>query len=357
MNITVRKAEQRRPMPEGTSLGFGRYFTDHMFIMEFDRQRGWHDQRIVPYGPLSLDPAAAVLHYAQEAFEGLKAWRTDNGRVHLFRPDRHCQRFLTTTERLCIPSVTPDLMMNAVMKFISIERDWVPSAPSASLYIRPAIIATEPFLGVRPADTYLFYLIACPVGAYYAEGFEPVRIWVEDEFVRAAAGGLGAAKTGANYVASLYASERAKKNGYSQVLWLDAKEHRYFEEVGTMNLFVQIRDTLITPPLGGSILAGVTRESIITLLKEWGVPVEERPLAIDEVVAAHGRGELNDVFGCGTGAIISPVGELGWKGGRMSINNGRAGEIAKKLFDTITAIQRGRMPDKHGWLVEVPEEA
>jgi len=351
--ITVRRTTQPGSLPAG-ELGFGRLFADHMFMMDYGRQEGWHGHRIVPYGPLTLDPAAAVLHYGQEAFEGLKAWRGENGKIRLFRPDRHCARMAQSAARLCIPAIDPEEMMQALLQLVSIDHAWVPSAPNASLYIRPTIIATEAFLGVRPAERYLFYIISSPVGAYYAEGFEPVRIWVEPELVRAAAGGLGAAKTGANYVASLFAAERAKKMGYSQVLWLDAKEHRYFEEVGTMNLFVRIKDTLVTPPLGGSILQGVTRASILTLLQEWKIPVEERALSIEEVTEAHRRGELGEAFGCGTGAIISPIGELGTPSGRMLVNQGQAGEIAKRLFGAISDIQRGRVPDTHGWLVEVP---
>jgi branched-chain amino acid aminotransferase len=351
--ITIRTNTHRKPQPEGTDLAFGRYFSDHMFVMDFERKRGWYDPRIVPYGPLELDPAAAVLHYGQEMFEGLKARRCVDGKIRLFRPDRHARRMQQGAERLCMPPVDAATFLTAVQELVKIDQEWVPRAAESSLYIRPTLVANEAFLGVRPSDRYVFFIIASPVGAYYAEGFGPVKIWVEDECVRAPRGGLGAVKAGANYVASLYASERAKKLGYTQVLWLDAKEHRYFEEVGTMNLFVAFKDEIVTPPLEGSILDGVTRDSVMTLLREWGHRVTERPIAIDEVFEAANRGDLREVFGTGTGAVISPVGELAATRGKATVQGGKPGEISKRLFAALTDIQYARVPDTRGWLVEV----
>jgi branched-chain amino acid aminotransferase len=324
-----------------------------MFVLDFERSRGWFDPRIVPYAPFELDPAATVLHYGQAMFEGLKARRCVDGKIRLFRPDRHALRMQQGADRLCMPSVDAALFQRAVEALVKIDHEWVPTAKDASLYLRPTLIATEPFLGVRPANSYMFYIIASPVGAYYAEGFGPVKIWVEDDCVRAAKGGLGAVKAGANYVASLYASEKAKKKGYTQVLWLDAKEKRFFEEVGTMNLFVAFKDEIVTPPLEGSILAGVTRDSVMTLLREWGHKVTERPIAIDEVFDAAKRGDLREIFGSGTGAVISPVGELGSSRGTAVINGGQPGELSKRLFSTLTDIQYARVPDTRGWLVDV----
>jgi branched-chain amino acid aminotransferase len=352
--IAIHKSTNKKPRPEESKLAFGRVFTDHMFVADFDRERGWHDPRITPYAPFELDPAATVLHYGQALFEGLKARRGDDARIRLFRPDRHARRMQDGAARLCMPPVDVDMFLAGVQALVRIDHEWVPSAKDASLYLRPTLIATEPFLGVRPADRYVFFIIASPVGAYYAEGFGPVKIWVENECVRAARGGLGAIKAGANYAASLYASEQAKKRGYTQVLWLDAKEHRFFEEVGTMNLFVAFEDEVVTPPLEGSILDGVTRSSVLALLREWGHRVSERPIAIDEVFAAGAKGSLREVFGCGTGAVISPVGELGAERGTLTVNEGRPGPLAKKLYEKLTDIQYARVPDTRSWLVDVP---
>lgn len=353
IDIAIRRATRSKPRPPSSELGFGQYFTDHMFLMDFEAGRGWHSPRIVPYGPLPLDPAASALQYAQELFEGLKAIRGQDGKIRLFRPDRHCERMTHGVAQMCMPVVPPDAMLQAIIELVRLDQDWVPSTPNTALYLRPTIIGTEPFLGVRPSRAYTFFVIASPVGAYYAEGFDPVSIWIEQECVRAARGGLGAVKAGANYAASLYAAERAKKNGYSQVLWLDAAEHRYLEEVGTMNLFVDIDGVFITPTLDGSILDGVTRSSIIALLRGWNREVQERPVAVDEIESAHAQGKLNEVFGCGTGAVISPVGELGYKDKRLVINGRKPGPMSKRLFEELTSIQQGRTPDTRGWLVEV----
>ena len=352
-SFSLHKVDKPKPRPQDSELVFGRTFTDHMAIVDYDAERGWVDPRVVPYAPLALDPAAAVFHYAQEMFDGLKAFRGVDGQVRFFRIDRHCQRLHDGAARLCIPPVDVELSRAAIAALVSADRDWVPSSPGTSLYIRPTVIASEPFLGVRPAKRYIFFVIASPVGTYHGEAFAPAKILVEDKYVRAAVGGLGAVKSGANYVASLLAAEEAKARGYAQVLWTDAANHRYFEEVGTMNLVVRIGDEFVTPPLGGTILAGVTRDSIITLLRDWGLPVSERPIAIDEILAAHRNGALREVFGCGTAAVITPVGELGWRGEKLVINGGQAGEMARRLYDAITDIQYGRAPDKHGWMTLV----
>jgi branched-chain amino acid aminotransferase len=342
-----------RHRPADDALGFGKYFTDHMFVMDYTPQKGWHGGRVVPYDTLSLEPAAAVLHYGQAMFEGLKAFRGKDGKVRLFRIDRHARRMQQGAPRLCIPPVPPEIMRAGVEALMRVDQAWVPSAPGTAMYLRPTIIATEGFLGVRPAESYSFFVIASPVGAYYAEGMKPVKIWVERELVRAAVGGLGAVKAGANYAASLFAAEKARKHGYAQVLWLDAAEHRWLEEVGTMNLVLKIDGELITPPLQGSILDGVTRDCVKHIARGWGMKVSERAVAIDEVVAAHKAGKLEEVFGCGTAAVISAVGELAYGDERMVINDGAIGETAKRLYDEITGIQYGTRPDPEKWLSDI----
>ena len=352
--ISTHLTTHRKPRPKDTELVFGRTFTDHMALIDYDAERGgWFDPRVVPYEALALDPAAAVLHYGQAMFEGLKAFRTANGKVQLFRVDRHCRRMAEGAGRLCMPAIDIELMREAILALVRVDSVWVPSTMGTSLYLRPTLIATEPFLGVRPSKRYLFFLIASPVGPYTGEAFTPARIWVEDKYTRAAPGGLGGVKAGANYVASLLAAEEAKKRGYSQVLWTDAGEHRSLEEVGTMNMVVRIKDEFVTPPLEGTILSGVTRDSIITLLREWGFRVSERPIGMDEIISAHGRGELRELFGCGTAAVITPVGELGWKGESLVVNNGKPGEVSERLFTAITDIQYGRAPDPHEWMTSV----
>lgn len=353
IDIAIHRTGQRKPRPPSTDLGFGQHFTDHMFLMDFEAGRGWHSPRLVPYAPLAIDPAASIVQYAQGLFDGCKAIRGHDGKVRLFRPERHCERMTHGATRMAMPMVTADVMLHALVEFVRLEQDWVPSAPNTALYLRPTIIGTEPFLGVRPSRTYTFFIIGSPVGAYYAEGFDPVSIWIEEDSVRAARGGLGAVKAGANYAASLYAAERARARGYAQVLWLDAAEHKYLEEVGTMNLFVQIGDVFLTPPLEGSILDGVTRNSILALLRDWRCEVIERPITVDELARAYAEGRLKEVFGCGTGAVISPVGELGYKDKRMIINDRRPGAMSQRLFHELTGIQQGRIPDHRGWLVAV----
>jgi len=351
--IVIRKTETPKKKPDFNNLGFGDYFTDHMFVMDYTEGKGWHDPRIIPYAPLELDPSAMVLHYGQAVFEGLKAYRTDDGRILLFRPRKNMERVNISNERLCIPPVDEDFMVESIKTLVKLDQDWIPDKKDTSLYIRPFIIATDTHLGVRPSKTYKFIIILSPVGAYYPEGLNPVKIYTEVKYVRAVKGGLGYAKTVANYAASLKAQVEAKEKGYTQVLWLDGIEKKYIEEVGTMNVFFKINGEVITPALEGSILPGITRDSAIAVLKDWGVPVTERRIAIEEVFDAHSRGLLEEAFGTGTAAVISPIGELNWNERKISINNGNIGEISSKLYDYITGIQYGRLEDKFGWTVEV----
>jgi branched-chain amino acid aminotransferase len=354
LDITVQRTDHPRPREPESTLGFGRVFTDHMLTMEWTVGRGWGRASIQPYAPLQLDPAASVLHYGQAMFEGMKAFRGADGIVRLWRLMRHCQRMQAGSPRLCMPHVPPEDMAQAIEALVRVDADWVPSAPESALYIRPTMIATEGFLGVRPAERYLFFVILSPVGAYYGDGaLTPVRIFVERTLTRAAPGGLGAAKAAANYAAGLYAAVEARKAGYAQVLWLDGVEHRYIEEVGTMNLFVVIGDELVTAPLSDSILAGVTRDCVLTLAREWGVTVSERKVAIDEIVAAHRAGTLREVFGSGTAAVVSPVGELSVDGEALIVNANQPGPLSLRLYEEITGIQRGVRPDRYGWLTPV----
>ncbi len=352
--IRITRATTRKPKPKDSELGFGTVFTDHMFVMDFQEEKGWYDPRVEPYGPFTLDPAAAVLHYAQSVFDGLKAFRGRDGRVRLFRPQKHIERLNHSARRMCIPPLDPDCALKSLVTLVGIEKDWVPASVGHSLYVRPTIVASEPFLGVRPAHSYIYFVILSPVGAYYPEGMNPVKILVVDKYVRAVGGGVGAAKTAGNYAASLYAAEEAKHQGYTQVLWLDGVHRKYLDEVGTMNIMVKIGDEIVTPPLtSGTILPGVTRDSALTLMREWGLRVSERQVSIDEVREAAHRGALKEVWGTGTAAVISPVGELAYQGERIVINGGRIGELTRKLYDAIVAIQYAEAPDTHNWLVEV----
>lgn len=353
LNIKVEKAKELKQKPDFNNLGFGTDFTDHMFIMNYTEGKGWHDPRIEPYRPIALDPSAMVFHYAQEMFEGMKAYKTEDGRVLLFRPEKNIQRTNVTNERLCIPKMNEEDMLQAIEALVSVEKDWIPTAPGTSLYIRPFIIATDPFLGVRASGTYLFMVIMSPVGAYYKGGINPVKIWVETEYVRAVKGGVGYAKTGGNYAASIKAQMKAKERGYAQVLWLDGIERKYVEEVGTMNVFFKINGEVITPSLEGSILPGVTRNSVIELLNLWGVPVSERKLSIDEIYEAAENGTLEEAFGTGTAAVISPMGELNYNGKVITINDSKIGELSQRIYDTVTGIQTGVVEDSFNWTVEV----
>jgi branched-chain amino acid aminotransferase len=351
--IRITRATTRKPRPRDHELGFGTVFTDHMFVADFQEEKGWYDPRIEPYAPITLEPAAAVLHYAQAVFDGLKAFRGTDGRVRLFRPQKHVERMNGSARRLRIPELDPDLALRSLVELVRLDQDWVPASVGTALYIRPTIIASEPFLGVRPAKSYLYFVILSPVGSYYKEGMNPVRIRVEDRYVRAVDGGVGGAKTGGNYAASLLAAEEAHAAGFTQVLWLDGRERRYLDEVGTMNFMLRIGDEVWTPPLTGTILPGVTRDSALTLLRDWGVRVSERPIAIDEVVAAARQGTLREAWGTGTAAVISPVGELAYKGERFVVNDGKTGELTQRLYDAIVDIQYARAADARGWTVPV----
>ena len=354
MLIKLTDHPKAKPADE-TKLTFGDLFTDHMLIMEYTEGEGWHDERIVPYGPIELDPAAMILHYGQEVFEGMKAYRAVDGRILLFRPEENFKRLNLSNERLCIPLIDVDKCVEMTKKLVEIEKDWIPSAPDTSLYLRPFIFAVDPHLGVRAGHHYYFMIIASPVGPYYPEGLDPVMIYVETKYVRAVKGGMGFTKTGGNYASSLKAQYEAYEKNYSQVLWLDGVERKYIEEVGTMNVFFKIDGEIITPTLEtGSILGGITRKSAIEMLKSWGMPVSERRISIDEVAEAFDNGKLEEVFGTGTAAVISPVGELNWGDKKiMKINNGEIGEISQKLYDSLTAIQWGKAEDTFGWTVEV----
>ena len=345
-------APKAKPAP-GQKLGFGKIFTDHMFVMNYTEGQGWHDARIVPFQNISLSPAAMVYHYGQEMFEGLKAYKNPDGNVYLFRPDMNAKRTNNTNDRLVIPQLPVEDFVQAVSAVVDVDRDWIPTEPGTSLYVRPFIIATDEFLGVAPSKTYLFMVILSPSGAYYESGLAPVGIWIEDEYVRAVRGGIGFAKTGGNYAASLIAQQKAHEAGYSQVLWLDGVERKYIEEVGAMNIFFKIAGKVVTPSLNGSILPGITRDSTIQLCKAWGYEVEERKISAEELLQAQKEGTLEEVFGTGTAAVISPVGKLRYVDEVMEINGGQIGPLSQKLYDTITGIQTGVLPDENGWRVKV----
>lgn len=349
----ITRAGTLKPKPDPKTLVFGRSFTDHMFVMNYDPDKLWHDGRIVPYAPLHLDPSAMVLHYAQEVFEGMKAYRTPDGGVQLFRPMENALRLQSSCERLCIPAIDPETVVAAIKQLVKLEADWVPSEPGTSLYIRPFIIATDPTLGVHASHTYLFAVICCPVGAYYKEGINPVKIYVEDEDVRAVRGGTGYTKCGGNYAASIRAGERAEEKGYAQVLWLDGVERKYIEEVGSMNVMFQVDGTVITPKLTGSVLPGITRKSCIELIRSWGIPVEERLITAQELFDAADAGKLDEAWGTGTAAVVSPIGEMGWEGRHITVSGGKIGSLTQKLYDTLTGIQWGTLPDGQGWTVKV----
>ncbi len=351
MEFPVEKAPAgHMPRPESDDvLGFGKFFTDHMFLMDYEKGKGWHNARIAPYGPLSLDPAAVVLHYGQEVFEGMKAYRGEGGGIFLFRPEKNFQRMNKSAARMCMPELDVDYCLEALKALILLDRDWIPGKHGCSLYIRPTMIATEAFLGVKPSKKYLFYVIIGPVGAYYPEGFKPTKMYVSTDFVRAVRGGTGEAKTSGNYAASLYAAEDAISKGYTQVLWLDAVERKYVEEVGTSNIFFLLDGELVTPPLSGSILPGVTRDSVLEMTRSWGMKVSERPISIDEVIQSIADGKLKEVFGTGTAAVISPVGSFAYQGKEYVVADGGTGELSKKLYDTLMGIQYGLKEDPFGW--------
>lgn len=338
------------------NLGFGNIFTDHEFEMDYTVNRGWHNPVIKPLSDIQMHPATMFIHYGQAIFEGLKAYKTVNGEVVIFRPDQHIQRLNKSARRICIPEVDNDFLLTVLKELINIERDWIPTNQGESLYIRPFVYGSDPFLGVNPAKSYKLKILLSPVGAYYPEGFKPVKILAQDDYVRAVRKGLGECKTPANYAASLLAGEEAMKRGFTQVLWLDGVTQRYIEEVGTMNIFINMKDEVVTPKLNGSILPGVTRKTVIQLLKEWDMNIVEREITIDEVIEKYESGDLLGVFGTGTAAVISSVGWLTFKEKEMVINNGEAGELAIKLFDEITSIQYGIKEDTHNWLFKVEKK-
>jgi branched-chain amino acid aminotransferase len=346
--------ENKKPKySDESALSFGRIFTDRMFLVEWRASEGWVDARIQPYTPFVLDPSALVFHYAQEIFEGLKAYKWTDGSIALFRPEINARRFNLSADRLCMPEVPEELFLDAITQLVRLEKDWVPGSEGTSLYIRPAIIAVEPVLGVKPSDHYYFFVILSPVGAYYSAGFNPVNILVEDHYVRAVAGGTGEAKTGGNYAASLKAAQIAKKQGFDQVLWLDGCHKKYIEEVGSMNMFFVYDDVVVTAPLTGSILKGVTRDSVMKLADTMGFRIEERQIAIDELVADIRAGKVKEAFGSGTAAVITPVGILGYRNESLTIGNGGVGNLTQKLYETLTGIQYGKIPDTFGWVRKI----
>ena len=354
LNIAVTKTETpaKKPAP-GTPLGFGHIFTDHMFIMDYTEGQGWHDPRIEPYHKIALDPSAMVFHYGQTMFEGMKAYRGVDGKVYIFRPQMNAARANRTNDRLCIPHIPEEDFIQAVETLVSMERDWIPTGKGESLYIRPFVIATDEFLGVAPSKTYLFMVILSPSGAYYASGLNPVGIWIEDQYVRAVRGGMGFTKTGGNYAASLIGQVKAHEAGYAQVLWLDGIEMKYIEEVGSMNIFFKIDGKIVTPMLNGSILPGVTRDSCLRLCRDWGYEVEERRISVQELLEAQHAGKLEEIFGTGTAAVVSPVGKLRYEDEVMDINGGKIGPVSQRLYDTITGIQLGQLEDPYGWRYEI----
>lgn len=356
MEIKVIEAspEKRKKKPTDESqLGFGKIFTDHMFTMTWTAKEGWHNAAVEPHRPLQIDPAAMALHYGQEIFEGMKAYRGREGGVFLFRPTENIRRMNASAERLCMPQIDESLFLDALKTLLSVDKDWIPRTEGSSLYIRPTMIATENALGVHPANEYLFFIILSPVGAYYAEGFSPTKIYVTEEYIRSAPGGIGSAKAAGNYAASLYAGEIAKKMGYTQVLWLDAIERKYVEEVGTSNIFFVVDGELITPPLSGTILPGVTRKSVIQLAQNWGIKVSERRLSMDEIISAIHNGKLSEAFASGTAAVVSPIGWLYYRDKEYTIAGGKIGSITQKLYDEMLQIQYGTKEDSFGWRIKI----
>jgi branched-chain amino acid aminotransferase len=356
MNIAreLTAREKLKPLfKDPLKLPFGRNFTDHMFTMEFTPNSGWQNPRIKPYQALLLDPSANVFHYSQEIFEGQKAYRSKKDDILLFRPQENARRFNRSLRRMCMPEIAEELFLEAECELLKVEKRWVPGQKGASLYIRPTVIGTEAALGIKPSNDYLFYIILSPVGAYFKEGFNPVSLWVSETYSRAGNGGTGEVKTGGNYAGSLLATREAMQKGYSQVLWLDAGEHRFVEEVGAMNIFFVMDGKLVTPALGGTILHGITRKSVLELAPDLGIQAEERRIAIEEVIAGIASGRVSEIFGAGTAAVISPVGKIAFAGSDHLVNGNQTGPWAKKFFDTLTGIQYGEVQDKRGWIYVV----
>ncbi|MBR6521844.1 MAG: branched-chain amino acid aminotransferase [Oscillospiraceae bacterium] len=349
----VTRTTTPKERPDEANLGFGKKFTDHMFVMNYTEGKGWHDGRIVPYAPFELDPACMVFHYAQEIFEGMKAYRTADGTVQLFRPVENARRINASGERMCIPPIPEEDFVDAVKELVAVDEDWVPHAPGTSLYIRPFIIASDVALGVHASKTYIFCVICSPSGSYYAGGMSPVKIYVENDDVRAVRGGTGFTKCGGNYAGSIRAAEKAEKAGYSQVLWLDGVERKYIEEVGAMNVMFKIGGKVVTPALNGTVLPGITRKSCIELIRSWGIEVEERLLSAEELFDAAEKGLLEEAWGTGTAAVVSPIGQMKWNDREVTVNGGEIGTITQKLYDELTGIQWGRVEDTRGWIVKV----
>lgn len=350
MEITIKKTTTPKQKPDETNLPFGTFMTDHMFVMHYDTdQGGWHDPEIVPYGPITLMPACSVFHYAQECFEGMKAYRTPDGSIQLFRPRENIKRMNTSCDRLCIPAIPEDVMYDALKTLVEVDQDWVPHLPGTSLYIRPFVFGTENYVGLRIPDHYVFMIICCPVGNYYKEGINPVKIVIEDQDVRAVRGGTGYTKAGANYAASMRAENRAEKAGYTQVLWLDGVHRKYIEEVGSMNVMFKIAGKIVTPELAGSVLPGITRKSCLEMMRSWGYEVEERLISIDELIEAVKNGTLEEAWGTGTAAVVSPIGTLNYMGEEFVVGNGGIGEVTQRLYDSLTGIQWGKIEDNFGW--------
>ncbi len=352
-NIRVELTKTPKQKPDANNLPFGKNFSDHMFLMNYEVGKGWYDPRIVPYGPFSLQPSCMVFHYAQEIFEGLKAYRRADGSIWLFRPEENFKRMNRSAERMCIPLIDVDFCVSALKQLIEIDKEWVPNAEATSLYIRPFIIATDPTVGVHASKTYLFCIILSPSGSYYPEGINPVKIAIEDEDVRAVKGGTGFTKCGGNYAASIRAGERAAKEGFSQVLWLDGVHRKYIEEVGSMNIMFKIDGKIVTPELQGSVLPGITRKSILEVARDWGYTVEERLISIDEVLETAKNGRMEEMWGTGTAAVVSPVGEIAYEGEEIVINDGKIGDLTQKFYDELTGIQWGTRPDTRGWTMKV----
>ena len=353
MEIKFTPAATLKEKPDSSKLVFGKAMTDHMLIIDYDEGQGWHDARIIPYGPLQIDPAAKVLHYGEEIFEGLKAYRTADGSIQLFRVRDNIDRMNKSADRLCMPQIPEELAVSAIKKLVETEQDWVPHEKDTSLYIRPFMIGLDAALGVHSSKHVQFIVVVCPVGAYYPEGLNPVKIYIEDEDVRAVKGGTGMAKTGGNYAASLRAGNRAEERGYSQVLWLDGVHRKYIEEVGSMNVMFKVAGKILTPDLNGSVLDGITRRSCIQLLKDWGYEVEERRVSADELFEAAANGTLEEAWGTGTAAVVSPIGELAMGDRKVTVSNNQIGEITQKLYDELTGIQWGRTADPHDWIMKL----
>ncbi len=352
-DISINKTERPKNIPPDDEIGFGQIFTDHMFIMDYNKKDGWHDPRIEPYQDLEIDPASSFCHYGQMTFEGLKAYRDKNGNPRLFRPRKNGERMVNSNERMCMPAVDPEFFVEAIKTLVQVDKKWIPEKAGTALYIRPFVLGTETYLGLKPADEYKFIIIASPVGPYYPAGLKPTKILVETEYVRAVQGGTGEAKTAGNYAKSFKAQSRAAEQGYDGVLWLDGREKKYVEEVGAMNVFFKIDDTVVTPELTGTILPGITRDSIIKILQDWGQNIEERKITISEVADAYNNGSLQEAFGTGTAAVVAPIGKLQWNDLALEIDLEEPGGMTQKLYDHLTGIQRGRKEDKFDWTMKV----